>query len=416
MKKQESRNVSAGNFEQCTKCTICTVYCPMLEVNPFYPGPKQAGADGERYRLKEPKYYDEALRYCLNCKRCEVSCPSGVRIGDIIALARAKNSRGVPKLRDLLFANTDLVGSLATKVAPAVNRALESKPIRGVMDSLLAIDRRRSLPKYAEEMFTTWFAKNALAEQSQYERVVTYFHGCYVNYNNPQLGKDLVKVLNAVGYGVRLMEGERCCGMTKIASGRLSDATADAKRNLVEIRREVGEGRRVIATSSSCAFALRDEYEHILGLDNHDVRSSISLATRFIYRQIEKGNIKLAFRKDFKMRVANHFACHIEKLGWSIYSTSLLRMIEGLEVVLLPSQCCGMAGTYGLKRENYDYSQAIGESLFAHIESLGVDYVATDCETCKGQIEMSTSVKVLHPISILAEAIDVEATRRLNNL
>ena len=416
MKKQESKNISAGNFEQCTKCTICTVYCPMLEVNPLYPGPKQAGPDGERYRLKEPKYYDEALKYCLNCKRCEVSCPSGVRIGDIIAVARAKNSSKLPKLRDLLLSNTDSVGSVVTKIAPVVNAALEMKGVKRAMDALLAIDHRRTMPKYANETFTSWFRKNALAEQVQYERSVAYFHGCYANYNDPQLGKDLVKVLNAVGFGVKLMEDERCCGVVKMTSGLVSRAMNDAKRNLAEIRREVGEGRRVIATSSSCTFALRDEYEHILGLDNHDVRSSITLATRFIYRQVERGNIKLAFRKDFKMRVAYHYACHIEKLGWGIYSTSLLKLIDGVDLVSLPSQCCGMAGIYGFKKENYDYSQAIGKSLFDHIDSLGLEYVATDCETCKWQIEMSTSAKVLHPITILAEALDVEATRKLNNL
>ena len=416
MKKQECTNISANNFEQCTKCTICTVYCPMLEVNPLYPGPKQAGPDGERYRLKEPKYYDEALRYCLNCKRCEVSCPSGVRIGDIITIARAKNGRKIPKLRDVMLANTDFVGSVATTMAPVVNTTLGMKPVKRVMDALLAIDHRRTMPKYSGEKFTTWFRKNAAKEQERYDKFVTYFHGCYANYNYPQLGKDLVKIFNAVGYGVKLMEGERCCGVAKISSGLIGQATKDAQRNLEEIRREVAEGRSVIATSSSCTFTLRDEYEHVLGLDNHDVRGSISLATRFLYRLVERGEIKLAFRKDFKMRAAYHFACHMEKLGWSIYSTSLLKLIEGLDLVMLPSQCCGIAGTYGFKRENYDYSQAIGKSLFEQIDSLGLDYVTTDCETCKWQIEMSTSVKVLNPISIIAEALDVEATRRLNNL
>lgn len=87
------QNISENNFEQCLKCSICTVYCPVLAVNPDYPGPKQAGPDGERYRLKDPQFYDEALKYCLNCKRCEVACPSGVKIGDIIQLARIKYSK-----------------------------------------------------------------------------------------------------------------------------------------------------------------------------------------------------------------------------------------------------------------------------------------------------------------------------------
>ena len=78
---------SENNFEECTKCTICTAYCPVMQVNPLYPGPKQAGPDGERLRLRDPNFFDEALKYCLNCKRCEVVCPSEVRVADIIQSA-----------------------------------------------------------------------------------------------------------------------------------------------------------------------------------------------------------------------------------------------------------------------------------------------------------------------------------------
>ena len=414
--KIEHNNISENNFEQCTKCTICTVYCPMLEVNPLYPGPKQAGPDGERYRLKNAAYYDMGLKYCLNCKRCEVACPSGVRIGDIITIARAKNGKSKHKLRDVVLANTDFVGGMATMVAPIVNTTLGLKPVKRVMDAVLAVDHHRTMPKYSSEKFTTWFRKNAAESQKQYPKQVTYFHGCYANYNYPQLGKDLVKILNAVGYGVNLMEGERCCGVAKMASGLMKDATRDAKRNLTEIRKATAAKREIVATSSSCTFALRDEYDHVLGLDNHDVRDSISLATRFLHRLVERGEVRLAFRKDFRMRVAYHSACHIERLGWSIYATSLLGMIEGLDLVMLPSQCCGIAGTFGFKKENYKYSQAIGKSLFEAIEAAGVDFVTTECETCKWQIEMATSAKVMNPISIIAEALDVEETRRLNNI
>ncbi len=77
-----------NSFESCIKCTVCTTYCPVAKANPLYPGPKQAGPDGERLRLKDPALYDEALKYCTNCKRCEVACPSDVKIGDIIQRAR----------------------------------------------------------------------------------------------------------------------------------------------------------------------------------------------------------------------------------------------------------------------------------------------------------------------------------------
>lgn len=94
--KMQERNISKNNFEQCIKCTVCTVYCPVVPVNPLYPGPKQAGPDGERHRLKKGIFFDDTLKYCLNCKRCEVACPSGVRIGDIIQAARIKYSTDKP--------------------------------------------------------------------------------------------------------------------------------------------------------------------------------------------------------------------------------------------------------------------------------------------------------------------------------
>ena len=115
------------------------------------------------------------------------------------------------------------------------------------------------------------------------------------------------------------------------------------------------------------------------------------------------------------MRSAYHTACHMQRMGWAIYSTELLRMIPGLELIELDQNCCGISGTYGFKKENYETSQAIGETLFADIEAAKPDYVSTDCETYKWQIEMSTSVKVLNPISILAQALDIDATRRLNS-
>ena len=412
----QKSNISSNNFEQCIKCTICTVYCPVTAVNPAYPGPKQAGPDGERYRLKKPFFYDEALKYCLNCKRCEVACPSDVKIGDIIQLARIKYSKKGPGLREQILANTDFMGSVATTFAPIVNTTVKLTPVKKIMDLALAIDSHRTFPKYASQKFTTWFKRNAKKNQDKFDKQVTYFHGCYVNYNHPQLGRDLVKLLNAVGYGVHLMEKERCCGVAKISNNLIKQATRDAKRNLEEIRQQVAQSREVIETSTTCTFTMRDEYHHILGLDNSDVRDQINLATRFLYRLLEDGKIKLAFRDDFKLRLAYHTPCHMEKLGWSVYSTSLLRMIPGVELIMLDSVCCGIAGTYGFKRENYNYSQAIGEPLFKQIRSLGVEKVATDCETCKWQIEMSTGVKVENPISILAEALDVEKTMQLNNL
>ena len=401
------KQYSEHNFEQCTKCTVCTVYCPVAAVNPLYPGPKQAGPDGQRLRMKGSEFFDESLNMCLNCKRCEVACPSNVRIGDIIQAARIKHSKKKPGLREYILANTDFMGTMASPLAPVVNLAVGLKPVKIVMDKTIGIDHRRMFPKYAFGTFESWLKRNK-KKQAKFPRQVSYFHGCYVNYNNPQLGKDFVKIMNALGIGVQLLEKEKCCGVALISNGLIDQAKRQGEVNISSIRRSVVENKiPVLGTSSTCTFTLRDEYPHLLGIENGDVRDSIELATRYIYRMLSSGDVKLRFKKNApKLRVAYHTACHMEKLGWAYYSIELLRMIPSVELIALDSQCCGIGGTYGFKKENYATSQAVGDSLFRKIEASGCDVVSTDCETCKWQIEMSTSKEVIHPLSILAQALE----------
>ena len=402
----QQHNISDNNFEQCIKCTICTVYCPVAAVNPNYPGPKQAGPDGERLRLKKFNFYDESLKYCINCKRCEVACPSNVKIGDIIQAARIKYSKKQPKLRDYILANTDLVGTLSTPFAPIVNTTLGLKPVKAILDGVMKIDHRRTFPKYAFGTFESWYKKVA-EKQAAYPSQVSYFHGCYVNYNNPQLGKDLIKVMNTFSIGVQLLEKEKCCGVALISNGLIKQAQKQARTNINSIRKSVLEKKiPVIATSSTCTFTIRDEYPHLLDIDNADVREDVELATRYIYRLLSQKKTKLNFKTGQKIKVAYHTPCHMEKLGWAYYSIELLKLIPNIELTILDSQCCGIAGTYGFKKENYKTSQDIGEPLFKQIEALDIDYVVTDCETCKWQIEMSTSKRCEHPISILANALE----------
>ncbi|WP_279157223.1 anaerobic glycerol-3-phosphate dehydrogenase subunit GlpC, partial [Obesumbacterium proteus] len=394
-------NLLADNsFENCIKCTVCTTYCPVAKVNPNYPGPKQAGPDGERLRLKDPLLYDDALKYCTNCKRCEVACPSDVKIGDIIQRAKANYSQHKPTLRDAILSHTDLMGTLSTPFAPIVNMTTGLKPVRKLLDKALKIDHRRELPKYSLGTFRHWYKKQA-AEQAKFVEQVAFFHGCFVNYNHPQLGKDLVSVFNAMGIGVQLLKREKCCGVPLIANGFIEQAKKQARVNAESLTDAViGKGIPVVATSSTCAFTIRDEYPHVLDVDTTQVREHVELATRYLYRLLDGGReLKL---KSTPMKIAYHTPCHMEKMGWTPYTLALLQMIPGVELTVLDSQCCGIAGTYGFKKENYETSQGIGAGLFRQIEESGVDLVVTDCETCKWQIEMSTSKKCEHPISLLA--------------
>ena len=163
----------------------------------------------------------------------------------------------------------------------------------------------------------------------------------------------------------------------------------------------------VVTVSSTCTMTLRDEYPHLLGVENGDVRNQVELAVRYLYRMLQNGKLKLRFKPSpKKTKVVYHTACHMEKLGWIYYSQELLRLIPNLEMTVLESQCCGIAGTYGFKKENYQTSHDIGDSLFKAIDDAGAnDCVVTECETCKWQIEMSTPYRVENPITILANAL-----------
>ena len=151
---------------------------------------------------------------------------------------------------------------------------------------------------------------------------------------------------------------------------------------------------------------MRDEYPDVLDVDNSAVRDSITMVEKFLFELVDSGKAKLVFREDYRARVAYHVPCHMEKLGWGIFTRSLMNMISGVSLTVLDSHCCGMAGTYGFKKENYKYSQEIGRPLFEQIKSLAPDFVCCECETCKWQIEMSTGYAVLNPILILADALD----------
>ncbi len=404
MKLQEYTN-SSHNFEECMKCTVCTAYCPVLQVNPLYPGPKQAGPDGERLRLKDPYFFNYALKYCLNCKRCEVSCPSGVDVADLIQSARIKYDHSSPKLRDVMLANTDFMGTLARPFAPIVNGVTGLGITKTVLDATLAIDKHRTFPKYSGLSFEGWLKRHR-KEQAAFPEQVAYFHGCYVNYNYPQLGKDFVKVMNALGVGVQLLDKEKCCGIALITNGLSKQAEKQARHNVQVLEKAVVDGGlKVLTTSSTCTLTIRNEYPSLLGVDNSAIKDSFQMAVRFIFEKLEKG-ATLKFKADYHKKVAYHVPCHMEKLGWGVFSERLMKMIPGVEFTLLESNCCGIAGTYGFKKENYEASQAIGAPLFDQIKAVNPDVVACDCETCKWQIEMSTGYTVMNPISILAEAIE----------
>ena len=395
-------NLENISFDHCIKCTVCTAYCPVARVTHLYPGPKQSGPDTERLRIKNPNLLDESLKYCNNCKRCEIACPSDVKIADIIQNAKWKYSPKKFRLRDMLLSHTDLTGRIATFAGPVFNFFARLFPVKRLLDFFLNISSKKTLPEYARGTFHHWF-NSCQSTQEDYDTRVVYFHGCYVNYNDHELGKDVLCVLNAMNIGVTLTN-EKCCGVPLIANSFLSKARRNAAYNIKSLEKSIGgTNRKVVVSSSSCTFALKHEYPNLLEMDTSTISSHIEYITSYICKQFLQKNIP--DMKPLNLTAAYHSPCHLERMGGVIYSVEVLKRIPGLELKLLHSECCGISGTYGFKKEFEQIAQDIGNDLFRQIKSLQPDIVITDCETCKWQIEMNTPYEVLHPVSVIARAL-----------
>jgi glycerol-3-phosphate dehydrogenase subunit C len=390
------------SFDHCIKCTICTVYCPVARVTHLFPGPKHSGPDAERLRIKTPELVDASLKYCTNCKRCEISCPSDVKIADIIQEAKWKYLKKRFRIRDYFLSRTDLLGSVATSTSWFVNFFTRLFLVKFFLDKLLKIPSGRRFPQYERGTFRRWFRKKA-GDQSSFDERVVYFHGCFVNYNDHQLGRDLLTVLNAMNIGV-LLANEKCCGVPLIANAYLEKARRNGQHNIRSLEQASDHGGiPIVATSTSCTFALKYEYQNLLALDNSRIINNIEYIMKYLYSQFERGNIPEM--KPVGMRVAYHAPCHLERMGGVIYTIEVLKRIPGLDLVLLYSECCGIAGTYGFKSESYEISQDVGQDLFRKIERADPEIVITDCETCKLQIEMNTPYSVMHPVNVLSMAL-----------
>lgn len=391
------------SFDHCIKCTVCTIYCPVAKVTHLFPGPKWSGPDAERLRIKNPELVDASLKYCTNCKRCEIACPSDVKIADIIQDAKWKYvKRGLFRPRDFFMSRTDLVGILATSFSLITNFFMRILPVKFFMELLLKIPMARTFPAYESGTFRSKFRKVRRA-QRRFSQRVTYFHGCSVNYFKHQLGFDLVRVLNSMDVGVDLVK-EKCCGVPLIANGYLEKARKNARFNIRSLSRAVEESESmIVSTSSSCTFALKHEYRNLLEQDNSAIFERTEYITKYLYRRFSAG--EKPKMKPVNIRAAYHSPCHLERLGGVIYTIDILRQIPGLDLVILHSECCGIAGTYGFKKEYYDISQQIGAQLFKLIDGVNPEYVITDCETCAMQIEMNTPYRVLHPVNLLAMAL-----------
>ncbi|MDY6906353.1 MAG: anaerobic glycerol-3-phosphate dehydrogenase subunit C [Thermodesulfobacteriota bacterium] len=390
------------SFDCCIKCTVCTVYCPVARASASYPGPKYSGPDAERLRIKTPFLADQSLAYCNNCKRCETVCPSDVRITDFIYQAKSSRLTQKHRIRDFLLTRTDLTGQIATRVHALANRIMQMPATRLVLSVIFGISRKADFPRFDRSTFARSLHRQVTYQQT-FPETVLYFHGCYVNYYDHALGNDVVFVLNALGIGV-IAPPQKCCGVPLIASGNLKKVKKNGHYIVTKLLNAAGAGgRTIIFSSSSCILTVKHDYPGILQIDNSSVYHQLEFITAFIHKRFrQKGLPEMA---GVNLTAAYHAPCHLERTGGVIHTVSALKSIPGLRLVLLHSECCGIAGTYGFKKEFNGIATDIGQGLFDQINNVKPDIVITDCETCKMQIQTHTPYPVMHPVSVIAMAL-----------
>jgi glycerol-3-phosphate dehydrogenase subunit C len=393
-----------GSLDHCVKCTICETFCPVSNVTPLFPGPKYVGPQLERFRTDDGSP-DASLDYCSGCGICTTVCPQGVKIAEINSQARArmKAQRGIP-LRDRIIARPSAMGRVGTPLAPIANFFLKNRACRWLLERTLGVHRKAPMPLFAGRTFQSWARRHPPLFGAT--KAVVYFHGCSANHFEPRVGQMAVAVLEHNGFRV-IVPRQDCCGLPLQSNGLFDDA----RRYVRTLARRLGpyarRGYDIVATSTSCGLMLKREAREILELgDDEDLRAVSAHMfdiCEFLLDLHERGALRTDFRP-LDMRVPYHAPCQQRGHGIGKPAIELLGLIPGLEVVDSDVECCGVAGTYGLKTEKYDIAMEVGAPLFRQVTEVATEVAACDSETCRWQITRATGIPSVHPVEILHRA------------
>lgn len=388
------------NPDKCIACTTCVVTCPISRVTPKFLGPRMIGPAYERFRLVGLAE-DPSLTYCANCKNCDITCPQGVPISGINMLARAESvKRNGISLRDWVLAHGELQAKLL-QIIPAglKNWGMLNPLTRAILDKF-GIDKRAPLPKFAPKTFRQMLKE---VEQPDAQRQIVFFPGCYVDVYDPQTGLDMVWAFNRAGYKVISPDDFCCCGLPMIANGFWEDAKKRANRNLTEIAKWRKEGIPVVTGCPSCSLIFREDLPQFFpGLVKEHGLGILEDAQDFLLDLVDKGelNVKDAPAKE-TLKVIYHAPCHLRAQGNGLPGFNLLKELPGVEPEEANAGCCGISGSYGFKKEKYDIAQEVGEELFRKVRNSAAPIAASECGTCRVQIQHGSQKRAIHPVSIL---------------
>jgi glycerol-3-phosphate dehydrogenase subunit C len=416
------RHVSSS-ADECIKCNVCNTVCPVMRVTDLFPGPKYEGPQAQRFRLAGAEQIqgpfssavrspDHSVDYCSGCGWCTTACPAGVKIAEMNNQARARMREGRrPKLRDWGLGQTDLTGSMGVRLRPLANLVMQNPFTRAAMEAAVGIHRKAPLPVFAKQTFRSAWRTSGGATGANLDslpgpdRAVVYFHGCAANYYEPHVAQAAIEVLRRNGLET-IVPDQVCCGLPLISNGLYDDARERACSNTKVLAEFARRGYRIVGTSTSCTHTLKAEYEEMLDLHDDDTKV-VAEATWDICELLldlhDRGALNTAFGR-LDEDLPYHAPCQLRSHGIGLPALDLFALVPGLRARDMDHDCCGIAGTYGLKREKYAIGMAVGAPLFERITASGAATAACDSETCRWQIESATGVRTRHPVEILLDA------------
>ena len=356
----------------------------------------------------------EIMHLCLGCKACKTECPSSVDMAKIKSefLVHYFHANGTP-LFNRMMGWLPVIDEWLFKLAPSAFMPLVnwgmSTPIAKSLMSQIGVHPERTMPRYANEAFETWFHRRANnREQAPVTKhwpngPVMIFHDTWVNYNETQIGMAMVRLLEAAGYEVFLSEGRKCCGRPLITGGQADKAKPWIDHNVALLAPYAQRGIPILGVEPSCILTLRDEYL-TLAADPDRARIVAGQAftfDEFVAREAAAGRFRPAWKKE-AAKALLHGHCHHKALVGNDSTLAALKA-AGYDVEVIASGCCGMAGDFGYEKENFEMSRKIGEErLFTAVRAAAPDTaVIASGTSCRHQIEQFTGRMPLH----LAEAL-----------
>jgi FAD/FMN-containing dehydrogenase/Fe-S oxidoreductase len=355
--------------------------------------------------LRSRWVYD-VLDLCLMCKACKAECPSNVDLAKLKAefLEFYYTGRFRPP-GHWLMARIGQLNRWAAPFARVVNWLQERRLLRWLLEEFGGIDRRRSLPPLHADHFRRWFAGHTpVASAGRLGRVLL-LDDCFTTFNEPAIGRAAVRLLEQAGYRVELA-GLSCCCRPMISKGLLRQARALIQEQVHPLVHRLADGTPLLGLEPSCLLTLTDEWPELVpGTDTRRIAAAAQLADHWLAGQVQAGRCELPLLPQPGKCVV-HGHCHQKALCGARETAAAVRLVPGLDVQVLDTGCCGMAGSFGFEREHYDLSVAIANlSLLPALAAEPEAMVVAAGTSCRHQIKDLTNRRALHPLEVVQAAL-----------